>query len=303
MMKAKNVQSIICLVIFFLFANQAWAVDWIYFDKAAVGDVYYSKNSIKKVDKSIILVWNKVILSKEGKTKYFSTLKGIHKAPQNPSMLSYYKKLMEIDCINRKIKDISAIFYNEKSEVVYSSPKSESGEWNAILPNTVAEKLNNIISWETITPNEAVVTPKVEEPVTPKEAVVAAPSVTDNLAQVKSNQKEKKAIPKEAVRDLLTKWLTSWKSGDMKTYRSCYASDFQSKGMNLDAWVSHKTNVYQKSKNINVSIDNLQISADENNVMVEFIQHYSSSIFKYSGKKKLELRKINDEWKIYREIM
>ena len=28
-----------------------------------------------------------------------------------------------------------------------------------------------------------------------------------------------------------------------------------------------------------------------------------SSIFKYSGKKKLELRKINDEWKIYREIM
>ena len=89
----------------------------------------------------------------------------------------------------------------------------------------------------------------------------------------------------------------------MKTYRSCYASDFQSKGMNLDAWVSHKTNVYQKSKNINVSIDNLQISADENNVTVEFIQHYSSSIFKYSGKKKLELRKINDKWKIYREIM
>jgi hypothetical protein len=218
-------------------------------------------------------------------------------------MLCYYTKLTEIDCVNKRIKDISAIFYNEKSEVVYTSPKSESGEWNAILPNTVAEKLNNIISWETITPNEAVVTPKVEEPVTPKEAVVAAPSVTDNLAQVKSNQKGEKAIPKEAVRDLLTKWLTSWKSGDMKTYRSCYASDFQSKGMNLDTWVSHKTNVYQKSKNINVSIDNLQMSADENNVTVEFIQHYSSSIFKYSGKKKLELRKINDEWKIYREIM
>ena len=165
---------------------------------------------------------------------------------------------------------------------------------------------------EPVTSKEVVVTPKVEEPVipkveapvTPKEAVVAAPAVTDkNPAQVNNKQIEKKAIPKEAVRDLLTKWLTSWKSGDMKTYRSCYASDFQSKGMNLDAWVSHKTNVYQKSKNINVSIDNLQISADENNVTVEFIQHYSSSIFKYSGKKKLELRKINDEWKIYREIM
>jgi hypothetical protein len=211
--------------------------------------------------------------------------------------------LTEIDCVNKRIKDISAIFYNEKSEVVYSSPKSESGEWNAILPNTVAERLNNIISWETVTPNEAVVTPKIEEPVTPKEAVVAAPSVTDNLAQVKSNQKEKKAIPKEAVRDLLTKWLTSWKSGDMKTYRSCYASDFQSKGMNLDAWVSHKTNVYQKSKNINISIDDLQISADANIATALFTQYYSSSILKDSGKKKLEVRKINNELKIYREII
>jgi hypothetical protein len=89
----------------------------------------------------------------------------------------------------------------------------------------------------------------------------------------------------------------------VETYRSCYAPDFQSKGRNLDAYVSDKADVYKKSKNINVSIDNLQISADENNVTVEFIQHYSSSIFKYSGKKKLELRKINDEWKIYREIM
>ena len=89
----------------------------------------------------------------------------------------------------------------------------------------------------------------------------------------------------------------------MKTYRSCYASDFQSKGMNLDAWISYKTNVRQKSKNINISIDNLQISADENTATAVFTQSYSSSILKDSGKKKLELRKINDEWKIYREIM
>jgi hypothetical protein len=42
---------------------------------------------------------------------------------------------------------------------------------------------------------------------------------------------------------------------------------------------------------------------DENIAMAVFTQYYSSSILKHSGKKKLELRKINDEWKIYREIM
>ena len=89
----------------------------------------------------------------------------------------------------------------------------------------------------------------------------------------------------------------------MKTYRSCYTSDFQSEVTYIDAVVSYKTNVHQKSKKINISIDKLQISADENIATAVFTQHYSSAILKYSGKKKLELRKINNEWKIYREIM
>jgi hypothetical protein len=61
--------------------------------------------------------------------------------------------------------------------------------------------------------------------------------------------------------------------------------------------------VYQKSKNIEISIDNLQISAEENIATAVFTQNYSSSILKDSGTKTLELRKINDEWSIYREIM
>jgi hypothetical protein len=190
MMKAKNVQSIICLVIFFLFANQAWAADWIYFDTAAIGDVYYDKSSIKKVNENIISVWNKDILSEKAKTKYFSILKGIHKAPKNPSMLSYYKKLMQIDCVNRKIKDISVILYNEKGKVIYSSPKSESAEWNDILPDTVGEKLIKIVSCEAVTSKEAVVAPKVEEPVAPKESVVFASVAADDLAPVNSNKSD-----------------------------------------------------------------------------------------------------------------
>jgi ketosteroid isomerase-like protein len=303
-MKTKNVQSIICLVIFFLFANKAWAAEWIYYDTSAAGDMYYDKSSIKKVNESIISVWNKDILSEKAKTKYFSILKRINKAPKKSSMLSYYTKLTQIDCVNRKIIDISVIIYNEKGKVVYSSPKSESGEWNAILPDTVGEKLIKIVSCEPMTPNEAVVAPKVEEPVTPMEDVVAIPAVTDkNLAQGNNKQIETKSASEKAVRNLLTKWLNSWKSGDMKTYRSCYASNFQSEVTYINATVSYKTNVHKKNKKINISIDKLQISADENIATAVFTQHYSSSILQYSGKKKLELRKINDEWKIYREIM
>ena len=173
-MKAKNVQSIICLVIFFLLANQAWTADWIYYDTADFGDSYYDKNSIKKIKESIISVWTKNILSEEAKTKYFSILKEIHKAPDNPSMLCYYTKLLEIDCVNEKIKDTSVTIYDEKGDVIYSSPKGESGKWNDIIPISVGERLKNIVCKEPTTPEEAVVAPKVEEPVAPKEAVVAA---------------------------------------------------------------------------------------------------------------------------------
>ena len=285
----KNVQGVICLVIFFLFANNAWAADWIRYASHTFGDTYYDKSSIKKVNKNIIHLSNKQILNEDGKTKYFSFLKSIDKAPNNPNLISYFLRSSEIDCVKEKIKDFSTIIYDEKNNVLYSSPKGETDEWLDIVPNSIGKKLKNIVC---------------KEPVTPKEAfVVATPAVTENLALVSSKQNETTSIPEEDVRNLITKWLTSWKSGDMKTYRSCYASDFQSNRMNLNAWISYKTNVRKNSKDINISIDDLLISMDVNTATAVFTQSYSSSIFKDSGVKTLELRKINDEWKIYREIM
>jgi len=90
----------------------------------------------------------------------------------------------------------------------------------------------------------------------------------------------------------------------MKTYRSCYdESNFRSKGMNLDTWISSRADVYKKSKNIKINIAHLQISVDVNSAKAVFTQDYKSSTFKYKGKKTLELRKIGDEWKIYKELM
>jgi cell division septation protein DedD len=162
--------------------------------------MYYDKSSITKTDKSIIYIWNKDILSEEAKTRYFSILQGIHKAPDNPSMLSYYTKLMKIDCVNKKIKDISAIFYDEKGNVIYSSPKSESGKWNAIIPNTVGEKLINIVSCEPVAPKEAVAAPAVEKPVAPTKTVVAT-KIEEPAAPKQAAATAKPITSKEVVVD------------------------------------------------------------------------------------------------------
>jgi ketosteroid isomerase-like protein len=361
MMKMKNLQGIICLLIIFLFTNQAWAADWILYASTSAGYHYYDKSSIKKVNESIVSVKAINVFNKDGKSWAYSFLKNIGKAPDMPDVLTSMMVLAEYNCANDTFRFSSGSIYYEKGKFFASLPKSID-KWGNVIPNSHIKTLKNIVCQEhfaskevvvapnieePFAPNEVAVAPKVKEPVVPKaavvapkveepvaskvaaiaptvkepapkeivvskveepvapnEVVVAAPAVTGkNLAQANSKQNKIKYVPEKAVRNLITKWLDSWKSGDMKTYSSCYASDFMSKEMNLDAWVAHKTNVYQKNKNINISIDKLQISADENFATAVFTQFYSSSVFKYSGKKKLELKKINDEWKIYREIM
>jgi len=141
-MKVKNLQGIICLVIFSLFANQALAADWIFYTSISTGYMYYDKSNIKKVNKSIISVWTKTIYNRNGKTKYFSFLESIGKAPDNPDILNYELVLVEIDCVNKKYRASSMSIYDEKDSVLASQPKSIN-KWSDIPPNSQMEILKN----------------------------------------------------------------------------------------------------------------------------------------------------------------
>ncbi len=118
-----------------------------------------------------------------------------------------------------------------------------------------------------------------------------------------SNKQIKTDTANGEVAALVTKWAASWKSGDMKSFRSCYAASFKSKNMNLNDWVSHKNDVRKRSKNINVRVENLRITADATMATASFTQYYSSSILKSKSSKKLELKKLDGEWKIVRETI
>lgn len=108
---------------------------------------------------------------------------------------------------------------------------------------------------------------------------------------------------KEAIRKLITKWSESWESGNMSGFRACYASNFRAQGMNLNQWINHKIVVRERSKRINIRIDNLILSGGNNEATATFTQHYSSNLLKSKGNKRMELRKINGGWKIYKETM
>jgi len=71
--------------------------------------------------------------------------------------------------------------------------------------------------------------------------------------------------------------------------------------MDLNAWISHKAAVRQNSKNINIRIDNLQISAGANTAIAVFTQYYNSSYSTVKVGRKLELRKIKRRMEKYIE--
>ncbi|MFA5322682.1 MAG: surface-adhesin E family protein [Smithella sp.] len=145
MMKIKNVQGIICLVIFFLFANQAWAANWIFYSSSTIGKEYYDQSSIKKVNKNIISVWIKIILNEDAKIKNFSSLKSIGKAPRNADMLNHQLMLIEIDCVNNKVKSSHMTINDAKGVVIAPEPKSFISGWNDIPSDSNADKLKNIV--------------------------------------------------------------------------------------------------------------------------------------------------------------
>lgn len=241
-----------------------------------------SKNELER----ILTSWNRAFIENDIKTIDSLYLKGSEIKGKRRQELN--NKVKYVNNFNKHFalqpRDISILQENNNAVIIFDQIFAvDNNSFQGFYNKLILEKINN--KWYVVD-DASVKTGNGKQ-----------------LSQVKNTQKETKSISDKDIRNLVNKWAASWQSGNIKTYRGCYSSNFQSKGMNLDAWVSHKADVRQNSKNINIRIDNLQISADTNIATAVFTQHYSSSILKSKSKKKLELRKINNEWKIYREII
>jgi len=233
---------------------------------------------------SILLSWNKALI--EGDIKKIDSLylQGAEITGEKREAL--INKFKSIKFLNKHFilqpRDISILKQDNNAVIVFdqivavNSDSSFQGSYNKL----VLEKINN--KWQII------------------DDVTTLALRNMKLAQIDDPSKLSAADP---VRDLVNRWVTSWKSGDMSNYRSCYAANFESKGMKLNDWVAHKASVRKYSKIVDIRVEDLRISTEANTATAVFIQHYNSSTLKSTGKKKLELQKINGEWKIYRESM
>jgi murein L,D-transpeptidase YafK len=227
----------------------------------------------------ILMAWNKAFVEKDIKRIDTLYMEGAEIKGKKRDLL--HEKIKNVKIINKHFalqpRDISILQEDNNAVIIFDQifNVSENNIFQGFYNKLVLEKIDN--RWFV-----------VDDATTPA-------ATGKKVASLESTQNE--------IRNLVNRWLKSWSDGDMKIYHNCYASDFSSRDMDLDAWMAHKISVRDKSRNIRIRVDNLKISASGNSATASFTQYYSSSIFRSSGKKTLELKKINDDWKIYREIM
>ena len=105
----------------------------------------------------------------------------------------------------------------------------------------------------------------------------------------------------KAITDLIGEWVDAWSSKDIRRYAACYAPDFQAKGMDLGEWISYKKDLNRLYDSIQVEIEDLKIDQGPEQSTVTFLQRYDSSGYQAVGVKRLRVKRIGEEWKIYRE--
>jgi hypothetical protein len=124
--------------------NRAWSAEWGFRGLLPRGTGYYDKSSIKKINSQISQIWTVTIYNEQGKAAAFSILKRQDKAPDNANVLYQESTLMEFDCANGKYRIAAINIYDEKDNLLLSVPDI-NGNWHDIVPNSINEKLKNIV--------------------------------------------------------------------------------------------------------------------------------------------------------------
>ena len=103
----------------------------------------------------------------------------------------------------------------------------------------------------------------------------------------------------------IEKWKKSWERANYSKYIDFYSKDAMYNKKSFKKWSLAKRNIFKKSKNIKISLDNISIyeyPSDQNQLrIVLFNQNYKSNLFSNLSKKKQIWRIQNGEWRIIYE--
>ena len=105
----------------------------------------------------------------------------------------------------------------------------------------------------------------------------------------------------QRILDALNAWTKAWASKKLDAYFAHYVDDFAGDMLNAKTWQQSRRSKIQRSKDIKITLSEVQINKLENSVQLVFSQNYQSDNYKDVGRKNLEMIKVKDRWLIKNE--
>ena len=96
--------------------------------------------------------------------------------------------------------------------------------------------------------------------------------------QVDYVTKDEHTRRREAMKQFLENWKSSWEAKDVEKYLSFYDSSFSAPGFkNFNAWKNHKSRMKSRSEFIKVTLSQPFMLIHRNELIVKTLQKYQSS--------------------------
>lgn len=132
---------------------------------------------------------------------------------------------------------------------------------------------------------------------------IAAFEVPVVITKEMTSVDETELVPtRKKALEMVEAWRKAWESSSFESYMSYYSKNFRSLGKNKDQWQSFKARLSdERGTDIHVKISEPKIVAFEDQLLVVFLQDYSSKQHADFGRKFLYLQWEGDRYRIIAE--
>ena len=106
---------------------------------------------------------------------------------------------------------------------------------------------------------------------------------------------------KDLVSKHLDKWIRAWEKQDIELYLSFYSKEFKGSKERHVNWRISRQTALKRHTNINIQLQNIQISQSKDTVDINFTQTFKSDGYSVIGAKELVWAKNGSDWRIIKE--
>jgi tetratricopeptide (TPR) repeat protein len=133
--------------------------------------------------------------------------------------------------------------------------------------------------------------------------VSVVPTVQPGIQTAVAKPVARKEPDKEQLIQLVKNWANAWSSQEFDQYISAYRDSYKGQYSNHDEWVKQRRERVVRVDHIELTLSNFKVKLNsENQAIIDFHQAYQSPSYHDKVVKRLQLDRINNTWKISREV-